>query len=128
MANKSLQDEYPHYGKEGRFLNREVSKDKFPGKGVVIGPKGDETPLYKADGRTINPKISKTDMKVLGSKRKEMIQQKDVEIEESDKNIQEDQRIANDENEEPVVRKRAREKVQENTQKKNELVNEREQL
>ena len=67
-------------------------------------------------------------MKVLGPKRIEMIQQKDAEIEKEDKNIQEDQRIADDENEEPVVRERAREKAQESREKKNELVNEREQL
>ena len=67
-------------------------------------------------------------MKVLGPKRLELIRQKDAEIEEIDRNIQEDQWVANDENEESAVRERAREKVQENLEKKNELVTERERL
>ena len=48
----------------------------------------------------------------------ELIQQKGKETNEIEKNIQEDQRVANDENEEPSVRERAREKITENTEKK----------
>ena len=48
-------------------------------------------------------------MKILGQKGTELIQQKDEEIEELDRNIQEEQRVANNENEEPFVRERARE-------------------
>ena len=57
-----------------------------------------------------------------------MLSQNEKEIEEFDKIIQEEQRVANDENEEPFVRERAREKIKEKTEKKNELVKEREQL
>ena len=58
----------------------------------------------------------------------ELFQQKNEEIEELDKTIQDDLRVANDENEETAVRERAREKIRENTEKKTQLVKEREQL
>ena len=126
LANETLQKEYPQYGRNDNFLNLKVlEKGKVV---VVVGPQLGEAPLFRADGIAINPKISKTDMKTLGPKRTELIQQKDEEIEELDRNIQEDQRVANDENEESAVRGRAREKVQENTVKKNELVKERARL
>ena len=91
------------------------------GKVFVVGPKGGETRLFKPDG-TINPSISKTDMKILGPERTELIQQKNEEIEELDKTIQEDTRVANDENEQPSVREHARERITENTEKKDQAV------
>ena len=62
------------------------------------------------DGRTLNPNISKTDMKLFGPKRTELIDITDKEIERINKILQEDTMIANDENEQPSVRERAREK------------------
>ena len=51
-------------------------------------------------------------MKLLGPKRTELIQIADEEIEELEKALEEDTRIANDQNEQPSVRERAREKLQ----------------
>ena len=48
------------------------------------------------------------------------------EIEAFDKTIQDEMQVANDETEEPFVRERAREKIRENAEKKNQLVKERE--
>ena len=67
-------------------------------------------------------------MKIRGPKRTELIQQKDEDIKELEKTIQENLRIADDENTEPIIRERAREKAQENTAKKSELVKQREHL
>ena len=83
LANKTIIQEYPQYGKEGKFLTLKVSK----GEVFVVGPKGGETRLFNPDG-TINQKIPKTDMKILGPKRTEIIQQKDEDIEELEKTIQ----------------------------------------
>ena len=66
LANLTLEQKYPEYGKNNKSLILEVSKGKYPGKVVVIGPRGGQIPLFKADGRTINPpKLPKTDMKLL---------------------------------------------------------------
>ena len=119
-----IKQEYPQYGENGKFLIKVKE-----GKVFVVGPKGGEnTPLFKADGRTINPKISKTDMKVLGPHWTEVVDLKDEEIEEANKALQGDQRVANDENEEPFVRDRARERITENTERITQLNNEREQI
>ena len=123
-ANETIKKDYPQYSENGKYLTLVVKK----GKGFVVGTKGGETRLFMDDGK-LNPKISKTDMKVLGSKRTELIQRKDEEIEAVEKTIQEDTRVTNDENEEPSVRERAREKKKtENTERKTHLENEREQL
>ena len=98
-ANETIKKDYPQYSENGKYLTLVVKK----GKGFVVGTKGDETRLFMDDGK-LNPKISKTDMKVLGSKRTELIQRKDEEIEAVEKTIQEDTRVTNDENEEPSVR------------------------
>ena len=80
IANLTLEEKYPEYGKDGKRLILEVSK-KYPGKVVVIGPRGGQIPLFKTDG-TINPKLPKTDMKILGPEREVLIAQKENEIEE----------------------------------------------
>ena len=128
VANETLQQEYPNYGKDGKVLTLAISKGRYRNQVVVVGPKGGETPLFKADGRTINPKISKTDMKTLGPTRAALIQQSEEELDELVKRIEEQQRIADNENEEPSVREQARERVQENTERRDELVNETERL
>ena len=63
VANETLKQEYPNYGKNGKFLTLVVKK----GKVFLVGPKGGETRLFMDNGK-LNPKISKTDMKVLGPK------------------------------------------------------------
>ena len=55
-------------------------------------------------------------------------QQKDQESEEIKKTIEENRRIADDENEQPSVRDRVREKVREDTERLNQVGREREQL
>ena len=57
-----------------------------------------------------------------------MIAQKDKEISELQKSIQEDKRIANDENEHPSERERARERITEKRGHIDALENEREKL
>ena len=86
IANLTLEQKYPEYGKDGKYLILQVSKDKYPDKVVVIGPSGGQTPLFKADG-TINPKLSKTDMKTLGPEREILIAQKEKEIEELQESV-----------------------------------------
>ena len=103
------------------------SQKKYPDKVVVIGPKGGETPLFKADG-TINPKLAKTDMKILGPEHEAWMAQKEKEIEELQESIREDEEIANNENEQPSVRERAREKIAEKREQIDALENEREEL
>ena len=58
----------------------------------------------------------------------ELVQQLDQNIEEFSKIIEEDTRVADDENENPVVRDRARKRVRENTERKDQAVREREQI
>ena len=70
LANQTLTQKYPEYGKDGKFLTLEVSKDKkYLGKVVVVGPRGGKTPLFTSDGQTLNPKLSNEDIKKLGPKR-----------------------------------------------------------
>ena len=128
IANITLEQKYPDYGKDGKRLILVISKDKYPGKVIVIGPGGGQTPLFKADGTTINPKLSKIDMKTLGPEREILIVQKDKEIEELQESIREDEEIANNENEQPSVRERAREKIAEKLEQIDALENEREEL
>ena len=83
IANLTLEQKYPECGKYDKHLILEVSKKKYPGKVVVIGPRGlGETLLFKTDGRTINPKLAKTNMETLGPERDTLIAQKDKEISE----------------------------------------------
>ena len=127
IENLTLEEKYPEYGKDGKRLILVVSEGKYPGKVVVIGPRGGQIPLFKADG-TINPKLSKTDMQTLGPEREILIVQKEKEIEELQESIREDKEIANDENEQPSVRERAREKIAEKLEQIDALENEREEF
>ena len=127
IANLTLEQKYPEYGKDGKRLILEVSKGKYPGKVVVIGPRGGEIPLFKADG-TINPKLPKTDMETLGPERDTLIVQKEKAIEELHKSIREDEEITNNENEQPSVRERAKEKINEKLKQIDALENERDEL
>ena len=127
LANETLTQKYPNYGKDGNVLTLKVSK-KYPGKVVFVGPRGGETPLFKNDNQTINPKLPKSVMKTIDQERTALIQQKDEEIEEIDQNLRDDQEIVDNENEEPAVRERTREKIKEKTEQRNALLNERERL
>ena len=69
---------------------------------------------------TINPNLDQTQYikEQLGPKTTELIDITDKEIEELEKALQEDTRVANNENEQPSVHERAREKIRENTKKR----------
>ena len=58
----------------------------------------------------------------------ELVQQLDQNVEELAKVIEEDTKVADDENENPVVRDRARERITENTERKEQLEQERERI
>ena len=109
IAYLTLEQKYPEYGKDGKRLILAVSKKKYPGKVVVIGPRGGEILLFKKDG-TINLKLPKADLETLGPGREAWIAQNEKEISELQESIREDEEIANDENEQPSVRERARKK------------------
>ena len=64
--------------------------------------------------------------KILGPKRQELIAQKDNNIEELQKSIQEDEQIADYENEDQTIRERERERITEKRQQIDALENERE--
>ena len=71
-------------------------------------------PLFTKDkdtgGQRLNPILPRQIKSALGPEREILIFQKEKEIEELQKSIREDEQIANDENEQPSVRERAREK------------------
>ena len=74
-------------------------------------------PLFTKDKDTgeqrINPNLRKEIKSALGPEREILIAQKEKEIEELQESIREDEEIANNENEQPSVRERAREKIAE---------------
>ena len=78
---------------------------------VVVGPRGGKTPLFASDGKTLNPKLSNENMKKLGKERETLILEKEKEVKEIDKENQQDLEVANNENEEPVVREQAHERI-----------------
>ena len=67
---------------------------------MVVGPQEGKTPLFTSKGE-INSTFSKATFEVLGPTRQEL-------FEELQKYIQKDERIAEDENEDPAIRERAR--------------------
>ena len=71
-------------------------------------------PLFTKDkdtgGQRLNPILPRQIKSALGTEREILIVQKEKEIEELHKSIREDEEIANDENEQPSVRERARKK------------------
>ena len=71
----------------------------------------------------MNPKVLKIQAhwEILGPTRNKVIQITDEESEELEKSLQEDTRVANDENEQPSVRERAPERIRENTERKPSL-------
>ena len=89
-------------------------------------------PLFTKDKDTgeqrINPNLTKEIKSALGPEREILIAQREKEIEELQKSIREDEEIANDENEQPSIRERAREKIAEKLERIDTLENERDEL
>ena len=88
--------------------------------------------LFTKDKNTkeqvLNPNLPKQIKSALGPERDTLIVKKEKEIEELHKSIREDEEIANNENEQPSVRERAREKIAEKLEQIDALENEREEL
>ena len=89
-------------------------------------------PLFTKDkdtgGQRLNPILPRQIKSALGPEREILIVQKEKEIEELQKSIREDEEIANDENEQPLVRARARAKIEEKLEQINALEDERDEL
>ena len=133
LAHHAIKAKYPEYGTRGNLFILEVQNDKV----VVRGARGGLYNLFLADNKKINPQLLKYKgiQQTLGPTREELIKQKDDALqqnaqqqEEVDKSIEEDQKVADDENEQPSTRERARERVEENTKRKAQLGQERDQL
>ena len=89
-------------------------------------------PLFTKDKNTgkqvLNPILPKQIKSALGPERDTLIVQKEKEIEELQESIREDEEIANNENEQPSERERARERIIEKREQIDALENEREEL
>ena len=89
-------------------------------------------PLFTKDEKTkeqvLNPILPQQIKSALGPERDTLIVQKEKEIEELHKSIGEDEEIANNENEQPSVRERAREKIAKKLEQIDALENERDEL
>ena len=79
-------------------------------------------------GQRLNPILPRQIKSALGTERDTLIVQKEKEIEELQESIREDEEIANNENVEPSVRERAREKVAEKLEQIDAIENERDEL
>ena len=97
---------------------------------ILLGKNKGEIPVNSRTTGTINPNLDQTQYikEQLGPKTTELINITDEEIEELEKLLQEDTKVADDENEQPSVRKRARERITENTEGRTQLEQERERL
>ena len=86
-------------------------------------------PLFTKDKDTgeqrINPNLTKEIKSALGPEREILIAQREKEIEELQESIREDEEIADNENEQPSIRERAREKIAEKLEQIDALENER---
>ena len=80
--------------------------------------------------KKINPEVLKikAHRKILGPHWTELIEVKEQEIEEAYKSLQENTKVADDENEEPYVREHARKKITEETERITQLENEKERI
>ena len=82
----------------------------------------------RAGEQRLNPILTKEIKSALGPKREVLIAQKNKDISELQESILEDKEIANNENEQPLVRERARERITEKREQINALENERDEL
>ena len=98
----------------------------------MFGQKKKAYPLFTKDkdtgGQRLNPILPRQIKSALGPEREILIVQKEKGIEELQKSIREDEEIANNENEEPSVRERAREKIAEKLEQIDAIENERDEL
>ena len=89
-------------------------------------------PLFTKDkdtgGQRLNPILPRQIKSALGPEREILVALKEKEIEELQESIREDEESANNENEEPSVRERAREKIAEKLEQIDAIENEREEL
>ena len=76
----------------------------------------------------LNPILPQQIKSALGTEREILIVQKEKEIEELHKSTREDEEIANNDNEQPSVRERTREKIAEKLEQIDALENERDEL
>ena len=79
-------------------------------------------------GQRLNPILPRQIKSALGQEREILVTLKEKEIEELQESIREDEEIANNENEEPSVRERAREKIAEKLEQIDAIENERDEL
>ena len=82
----------------------------------------------RAGEQRLNPNLTKEIKSALGPEREVLIAQKDKEISELQESILEDEEIANNENEQPSVRERARERITEKREQIDALENDRDEL
>ena len=88
-------------------------------------------PLFTVErggGQRLNPILPRQIKSALGQEREILVTLKEKEIEELQESIREDEEIANNENEEPSVRERAREKIAEKLEQIDAIENERDEL
>ena len=108
------------YGKTGKLQVKMFDQDK---RAYTLFTKDKNT-----GGQRLNPALTKEIKSALGPRRDVLIVQKEKEIEELHKSIREDEEIANNENEQPSVRERGREKIAEKLEQIDALENDREEL
>ena len=128
-AWESLTKEFPEtkatkieatYSKTGKLQVKKIGFGKRAYPLFTFGKRAGE--------QRLNPILTKEIKSALGPKREVLIAQKDKEISELHKSILEDEEIANNENEQPSVWERAREKIAEKREQIDALENEREEL
>ena len=128
-AWESLEREFPEanaidlratYSKTGKLQVKMFGQDK---RAYTLFTKDKDT-----GGQKLNPALTKQIKSALGPRRDTLIVQKEKEIEELHKSIREDEEIANNENEQPSVRKRARDKIAEKLEQIDAPENERDEL
>ena len=89
-------------------------------------------PLFTKDkdtgGQRLNPILPRQIKSALGPEREILLVLKEKEIEKLQESIREDEEIANNENEQPSVRERAREKIAEKLEQIDAIENERDEL
>ena len=129
QAWDSLTGNYP----EANAIELEATYSKTGKLQVKMFGQGKKAyPLFTKDKNTgeqrINPNLTKEIKSALGPEREILIAQKEKEIEELHKSIREDEEIENNENEQPSVRERAREKIKEKLKQIDALENERDEL
>ena len=109
------------YSKTGKLQVKKVGfgKRAYPLFTVGRGGGGEQR---------LNPILPKEIKSALGTEREILIVQKEKEIEELQESIREDEEIINNENEQPSVRERAREKIAEKLEQIDALENERDEL